>query len=237
MHNNIFLLFFLFYIENSKENRSMSGEEILTKLKDAIVKGDEGQAIDYTNEALKLAIDVKKILNKGILEATQIVGKFFENGEYFLPDLLISADAMVRVMEILKPKLVSDVTQKANAIIIIGSVEGDVHSIGKNLMCSLLEGQGYDVIDLGTDVPPARFIEEAKKVTPALIGLSGLLTTSITKMQETVYLLREEGVKSKIIVGGGILTKEAVVLIGADDYATDGWEGLKKINQLLVSDD
>ncbi|HUX98091.1 MAG TPA: cobalamin-dependent protein [Candidatus Deferrimicrobium sp.] len=211
----------------------MSEEEILIKIKDSIVKGEEEQAIDYTKEAIKLAIDVKTILNKGIIEATQIVGKFFENGEYFLPDLLISADAMVGVMDILRPKLLSDVTQKTNATIIIGSVEGDVHSIGKSLMCSLLEGQGFHVIDLGTDVPPARFIEEAKKVLPAIIGLSGLLTLSINKMRETVYLLREEGVTSKIIVGGGILTKEAVALIGADDYATDGWEGLKKIKQLL----
>ncbi len=211
----------------------MSANEILVKLKNSIVKGDKDQAVEYTQKAIKLELDIKVILDKGIIEATQIVGKLFEEMEYYLPDLIISADAMLSVMEIIKPKLIESSNQKSMGTIIIGSVEGDVHSIGKNLMIALLEGQGYDVIDLGTDVAPEKFIEEAKASNPNVIGMSGLLTTSISAMQKTVLMLKEEAIRAKIIVGGGILTKESCEMIGADDFATDGWEGLNKIKNLM----
>ncbi|NVM31452.1 MAG: cobalamin B12-binding domain-containing protein, partial [Candidatus Helarchaeota archaeon] len=146
---------------------------------------------------------------------------------------IISADAMIGVMEIIKPHLEGDPNQKPMGTILIGSAEGDVHSIGKNLMISLLQGQGFKVIDLGTDVPPDKFIEEAKKSKPDVIGISGLLTESISTMQKTVLMLKEENIPSKIIVGGGILTVESCTMIGADDFATDGWDGLKKINKLV----
>ena len=124
-------------------------------------------------------------------------------------------------------------SRKAKGTILIGSAEGDVHSIGKNLMIPLLQGQGYKVIDLGTDVHPNKFVEEAKKSKPDVIGISGLLTASISTMQKTVIMLKEENIPSKIIVGGGILTAESCTMIGADDFATDGWDGLKKINKLV----
>ena len=211
----------------------MSNDEFITKLKDSIVKGNTEDAITYTKKSIETGIDVKTILDDGIIKATEIVGKLFEDMEYYLPDLIIAADAMIGAMEIIRPKLKGESDQKPKGLILIGSVEGDVHSIGKNLMIALLEGQGFDVIDLGTDVPPEKFVEEAKNSNPSVIGMSGLLTTSISAMQKTVLMLKEENIESKIIVGGGILTEESCKMIGADDFAVDGWEGLNKIKKLM----
>ncbi len=211
----------------------MAPEEILEKLKEAIVKGEENQAIKLTKQALDKGIDAKTILTDGLIKGSEVVGDLFEKMEYYLPDLLIAADAMVKAMELIKPKLKDGGTGKPKGIILIGSVEGDVHSIGKNLMIALLEGQGYEVIDLGTDVPSEKFVDEAKNKNPVIIGMSGLLTTSISMMQKTVLMLKEENIQSKIIIGGGILTKESSEMVGADDFATDGWEGLKKIRKIV----
>jgi len=217
----------------SEKGANMQGNDILSKLSDAIVKGEEDQAVKLTRGALELGIDAKKILTDGLIKGSEIVGDLFEKMEYYLPDLLISADAMVKAMELIKPKLKGDGPNKPLGIILIGSVEGDVHSIGKNLMIALLEGQGYEVTDLGTDVPSEKFVEEAKKLNPNIIGMSGLLTTSISAMQKTVLMLKEENIQSKIIIGGGLLTKESSEMVGADDFAVDGWEGLKKIKKIL----
>ena len=211
----------------------MPSDEIIGSLKDSIVKGDKEESVALTKKAIESGLDTKVILNNGLIQATQIVGTLFEKMEYYLPDLIISADAMIGVMEIIKPHLEGDPNQKSMGTILLGSAEGDVHSIGKNLMISLLQGQGYKVIDLGTDVPPDKFVEEAKKSKPDVIGISGLLTASISTMQKTVLMLKEENIPSKIIVGGGILTAESCTMIGADDFATDGWDGLKKINKLV----
>lgn len=205
----------------------------IEQLKNAIIKGEQEEAVAHTNQALNQGIDIKDILENGIIEATQVVGDLFEKMEYYLPDLLLSADAMISAMEVLKPLLIGNTNQRSKGTILIGSVEGDVHSIGKNLMMALLQGQGYEVIDLGTDVASVKFVEEARKANPDLIGMSGLLTTSISVMQKTVLMLREENIQSKIIVGGGILTEASAKMIGADEFATDAWDGLKKINLLL----
>lgn len=211
----------------------MSDKEIITRIKDSIIKGNKEEAIELTKKAIESGLDYKIILNDGLIQATQIVGNLFEKMEYFLPELIISADAMIAVMELIKPYLMGDSEQKPKGAVLIGSVEGDMHSIGKNLVMALLQGQGYDVIDLGTDVPPERFVEEAKNSNPDVIGMSGLLTVSISKMQETIILLKDEDIAAKIIVGGGILTEESCEMIGADAFATDGWEGLQKIKKLI----
>ena len=140
---------------------------------------------------------------------------------------------VIKAMELIKPKLKAGGAGKPMGTILIGSVEGDVHSIGKNLMIALLEGQGFEVVDLGTDVSSEKFVEEAKKLNPVIIGMSGLITTSISAMQKTVLMLKEENIQSKIIIGGGLLTKESSEMVGADDFAVDGWEGLKKIKKIL----
>ncbi|MFX1495811.1 MAG: B12-binding domain-containing protein, partial [Promethearchaeota archaeon] len=208
----------------------MKEEESLEKLKSAILEGDSLKAIDWVNKSIKMGIPVKKILNKAILKGAEEAGNLYENDEYFLPDLLMTGDAITAATEIIKNSLNEKSEIESKGTILIGTVEGDIHDIGKTLVISLLKGQGFNVIDLGSDVPPEEFLRKAKETKPILIGLSGLMTMSISKMVETVKLLKSENITSRIIVGGGILSKESCEMIGADDFAKDGWEGVKKIN-------
>jgi len=213
----------------------MNNEERINILKHSIIYGETQKALDGFQKLLKSKIDVKLILTEVIAKVAEKIGELYESGEFFLPDMLIAADIMKDIMKILKPKLKEDLNKKIKGSILIGTVEGDVHDIGKSLVISLLEGQGFEVIDLGIDVSPKVFVEKTKEVNPKVIGLSGLLTMSISKMVETVNLLKRENLSSKIIVGGGILSKESCEIIGADDYAKDGWEGVQKILKMMES--
>jgi len=211
----------------------MSAEEILKKLKEAIVEGEPEKTILVVNEAIDQALDLKDILNEGVIKAAEEVGTLYEKEEYFLADLLMTGDALKAAMEILKSKLAEDPVIKPLGSILIGTVQGDIHDIGKSLVVSLLRGQTFDVIDLGSDVPPEIFVEKAKEINPDVIGLSGLLTMSISKMHETILLLKKAGIPSKIIIGGGIVSKDSCAMIGADDCAKDGYEGIKKIKKII----
>ncbi|MCJ7648701.1 MAG: cobalamin-dependent protein [Candidatus Lokiarchaeota archaeon] len=211
----------------------MTEEESLEKLKDAIIKGDSEKAILLVNESIKMGIGAKEILNRAILKGAEEVGKLYEEGEYFLPDLLMTGDAINAATELLKSSFGQESEIESKGTILIGTVEGDIHDLGKSLVVSLLKGQGFDVVDLGSDVPPEEFLRKAKEINPILIGLSGLMTMSISKMIETVNLLKSENIQSRIIIGGGILSKESCEMVGADDFAKDGWEGVKKINNLI----
>ena len=212
----------------------MINNENITNLKNAIIEGDEDQSSSAVKKALDSGLDYKLILNQGIIKACEEIGQLYEKEEYFLADMLISGDALKAAIDILKP-IMEKSSEQSLGKILIGTVEGDVHDIGKSLVCSLLQGQGYDVIDLGTEVTPETFAEKALEDLPDVIGLSGLLTASISKMRETIALLKVKNVNSKIIIGGGVVSKAACVLIGADDCAKDGWEGIKKINTLIIS--
>ncbi|MHA1256325.1 MAG: cobalamin B12-binding domain-containing protein [Promethearchaeota archaeon] len=203
------------------------------KLKDSIVEGEPQNTIESMEEVLKLGLDAKVILNEAIIKAADEVGILYEKEEYFLADLLMSGDALKAAMEILKPKLSMDSDIKPQKVILIGTVEGDVHDIGKSLVSSLLQGQGFEVIDLGSDVPVEVFVQKAKEIKPDIIGLSGLLTMSISKMHETIILLKKAGIPSRIIIGGGVVSKQSCAMIGADDCAKDGYEGIKKIKKIL----
>ncbi len=211
----------------------MNEEESLEKLKNAILRGDSNKAIQFVNESIKTGIEVKEILNRAILKGAEEAGNLYERDEYFLPDLLMTGDAINAATETLKNSLNGKSEIQSKGTILIGTVEGDIHDIGKSLVVSLLQGQGFDVVDLGSDVPPEEFLRKAKEINPILIGLSGLMTMSISKMVETVNLLKSENIQSRIIIGGGILSKQSCEMVGADDFAKDGWEGVKKINKLL----
>jgi methylmalonyl-CoA mutase cobalamin-binding domain/chain len=212
----------------------MSDSEYITNIFNAIVDGDEIQAPSFAKKALDSGLDYKVILNEAVIKACEEIGQLYEKEEYFLADMLISGDALKAVIDVLKP-IMEQNSEKSLGKILIGTVEGDVHDIGKSLVTSLLQGQGYDVIDLGTEVLPETFSEKAKETNPDIIGLSGLLTVSISKMRETIALLKNTNIDSKIIIGGGVVSKAACVMIGADDCAKDGWEGVKKINTLIKS--
>ncbi|NHJ21849.1 MAG: hypothetical protein EAX91_12960 [Candidatus Lokiarchaeota archaeon] len=211
----------------------MNEEESLEQLKNAILEGNPNKAIEFVEKSIKIGIPVKEILNRAILKGAEEAGKLYEEDEYFLPDLLMTGDAINAATEILKNSLSGKSEIESKGIILIGTVEGDIHDIGKSLVVSILRGQGFEIVDLGSDVPPEEFLRKAKEINPNLIGLSGLMTMSISKMVETVNLLRSENIQSRIIVGGGILSKESCEMIGADDFAKDGWEGIKKIHNLI----
>lgn len=211
----------------------MNEEESLEQLKNAILEGNPNKAIEFVEKSIKIGIPVKEILNRAILKGAEEAGKLYEEDEYFLPDLLMTGDAINAATEILKNSLSGKSEIESKGIILIGTVEGDIHDIGKSLVVSILRGQGFEIVDLGSDVPPEEFLRKAKEINPNLIGLSGLMTMSISKMVETVNLLRSENIQSRIIVGGGILSKESCEIIGADDFAKDGWEGIKKIHNLI----
>lgn len=210
----------------------MDNQEILEKLRKAIVIGDQETAVNVTNQAIQVGIGIKEILNEGMIKAAEEVGKLYEDEEYFLPDLLITGDVVASVMDILKPLLEKN-TQESKGKILIGTVEGDIHDIGKTLVVTLLRGQGYDILDLGIDISPDIFVNKAREFKPDIIGLSGLLTSSISKMHETIIALKKDEIPSKVIIGGGIVSKNSCAMIGADDCAKDGWEGVKKINQIM----
>ncbi len=211
----------------------MKNDEMLTRIKNSIVEGESEKTIEAVNEALKRGVDYKDILNRAIIKGAAEVGELYEQEEYFLADMLMTGDAINAAMNILKDSFLEISEGPPKGIILIGTVEGDVHDIGKALVASLLNGQAFDVIDLGSDVPPEIFVEKAKKLKPDVIGLSGLLTMSISKMHETILLLKKEGIPAKIIIGGGIVSKNSCAMIGADDCAKDGWVGIKKIKTLI----
>ncbi|MFW9940536.1 MAG: B12-binding domain-containing protein [Candidatus Thorarchaeota archaeon] len=210
----------------------MKDNEILERLKISIVKGKSEEALDFMHQAIDANIDPKQLLNEAIIQGAEDVGLKYEEGEYFLADLLLAADAMIDCMDVIKPKLIEG-KHKSLGKILIGTPEGDIHDIGKTLVIALLKGQGFDVIDLGVDVPPETFVEVAMNENPDIIGISGLLTMTISKMIETVTMLKRKGIKAKIVVGGGILSEESCKHIGADGWAKDGWEGVKLIKDLM----
>ncbi|MHA2391527.1 MAG: cobalamin B12-binding domain-containing protein [Promethearchaeota archaeon] len=210
----------------------MNENEILEKIKNTVIEGIAEESTNLVNMALNSNIDTKRILNSAIIPAAETVGSKYEMEEYFLADMLLAADAINDCMDIIKPKLEEGV-HKILGKVVIGTPEGDLHNIGKSLVVALLQGQGFDVIDLGVDVPSEKFLEIAIKENPDIIGISGLLTVTISKMREIVDLLKKKGIKAKIILGGGILSEESCKQIGADMWTKDGWEGLKLIKKLI----
>ncbi|MFX0188589.1 MAG: B12-binding domain-containing protein [Candidatus Hodarchaeota archaeon] len=210
----------------------MKNKETLTRIKNSVVEGDSQKTIDFVNEALNIGLDYKDILNGAIIKGAIEVGELYEQEKYFLADMLMTGDAINAAIDLLKNSFI-EVSAISKGDILIGTVEGDIHDIGKCLVVSLLKGQGFNVIDLGSDVPPEEFVQKAKEIKPDIIGLSGLLTMSISKMHETILLLKKENISSKIIIGGGIVSKDSCAMIGADDCAKDGWEGVKKIRNLI----
>jgi len=206
--------------------------EILGKLRKAIISGIPEDATELVHEALEAGVDSKLILNNAVIQGAETVGLKYEEGEFFLGDMLLAADAINNCIDAIKLKL-KDATHLTLGKVLIGTPEGDLHSIGKSLVIALLQGQGFEVIDLGVDVPPEKFLEAAKKENVDIIGISGLLTMTISKMTETVVLLKRKGIKAKIILGGGILSEESCRQIGADGWAKDGWEGVKLIKKLM----
>lgn len=194
--------------------------EVLESLFEAIVRGDATSSRDLTRQALGDGIDPLTLVNRGMVPAMDEVGRRFECSDYFVPELLISSRAMAAALELVRPLLVAR-GDKPLAKVAIGTVKGDLHDIGKNLVASLLEGGGFEVIDLGVNVAPERFLQTVREQNATIIALSALLTTTMPAMKATIEELKRAGLreKVKVLVGGAPITQKYADEIGADGYS------------------
>ena len=200
----------------------------------ALSKGSMDEVKDLTQKALKAGDSADKILKEGLIKAMDRIGVLFKNNEIYIPEVLIAARAMHAGLGVLKPILAKSNTSAA-AKIVIGTVKGDLHDIGKNLVGMMLEGAGFEVIDIGIDAPPEKFIQAAKEHKANVIGMSALLTTTMMQMKGTVEALQAAGLKGKVktLVGGAPVTDEFARQIGADGYAPDAASAVNKVKEVL----
>lgn len=187
---------------------------------------------ELVKQAIAENISPQEVLNQGMIAGMAVVGAKFKNNEYFVPEVLVSAKAMKAGMMILKPKLTESGVEPKGTVI-IGTVEGDMHDIGKNLVGMMLEGAGYQVVDLGVNVVSAKFIDELKKYPNAVIGLSALLTLTMEKMKLTIDALKNAGLANPVIVGGAPVDQTFADSIGAAGYAADAASAVPLVNKLL----
>ncbi len=206
----------------------------LSSLKKAIVDGNHKQAVAYTNQLIESGAEPQSILNDGLIAGMSEVGDLFKQGEYFVPEMLIAARAMKSSLEVLRPRLVDSGIQPIGTIV-LGTVRGDLHDIGKNLTGMFLEGAGFKVVDLGVDVTAEKFIAAIKENDAELLGMSALLTTTMTYTADVIKALDAEGLrgKVKVIVGGAPITEEWAKQIGADAFALDAASGADRCKELL----
>lgn len=209
---------------------------IREQLKETILKGKRGQAKDLTKKALEDSLEASDILNNILITAINEVGDLFEKGKYFLPQLIASAETMKLSIEVLEPLLKSNQDKKEMPVVVIATVAGDIHDIGKNLVSLMLSNYGFRVIDLGKDVKKEMIIETAIKENAKIIALSALMTTTMREMDEVVKYAKAKQVKAKIIIGGAVITQDYADEIGADGYSKDAAEAVKCASKLLLLD-
>lgn len=208
-------------------------DETLKVLNNAVMEGQRDVVKASVEKALANGVDPGKIL-EAMINAMGTVGQLFEEGEYYVPEMLIAARAMKTGLDILKPELVNADIQPAGKIV-TGTVKGDLHDIGKNLVCMMLEGAGFQVVDLGTDVSPEAFVSAVNEYHPDCIAMSALLTTTMPNMQTTIEALKAAGIRDqvKVMIGGAPITDAYAEKIGADGYAPDASRAVKLAKTLI----
>lgn len=196
--------------------------EELKKLYDAVLTGNFKVAKEVTQQALAAGADPQAMVQQSMIPAMDEVGRRYEANEYFVPELLISARAMKASLELIRPLLIASGAEPAGRVV-IGTVKGDLHDIGKNLVAAMLEGAGFEVIDLGVDVPPEKFIAALNEKNATLVAMSALLTTTMNSMKTTIEAFRTAGVRDrvKVMIGGAPVTEKYAQEIGADGYSTN----------------
>ena len=214
----------------------MTEAEILEKLKEAITTYDDSLAEEMAKEAVKIGMDPLKAVDEGMVKGLDVVGELYENEEIFLPELMMAARAFQAGMSILEPKILEKgAKREKKGVVVIGTVKGDIHKIGKDIVTLLLRTSGFEVHDLGEDVDLFNFIETAKKVNADAIGLSALLTSTLAGQKDVIDALEQNGLREKFIVmvGGGAVTPEWAETIGADLYAENAQVAIRKLTELL----
>jgi 5-methyltetrahydrofolate--homocysteine methyltransferase len=210
-------------------------EEVLKNLKQAIIEGQRNNAVDFTAQLIEAQVSPRRILDEGLIGGMSAVGELFKAGEYFVPEMLVAARAMKEALVLLRPLLVNTGVEPIGTVI-LGTVRGDMHDIGKNLTAMFLEGAGFRVIDLGVDVSADKFVDAVKTHKAELVGMSALLTTTMTYTAQVIKALEAEDLRSqvKVIVGGAPVTPEWAVQIGADGFAPDAASAASRCKELLA---
>jgi 5-methyltetrahydrofolate--homocysteine methyltransferase len=208
--------------------------DILIQISEALQRGDEENVNDLTRRAIDEKVPVQAILDDGLISGMTVVGQKFKVHDIFLPDVLLAAKAMYIGMDLLKPLMLANNVPSIGKVV-IGTVQGDMHDIGKNLVAIMLRGAGFEIVDLGNDVPAERFVSAALEESAFVIGMSALLTTTMPKMKTVTDLLKERDLsgKIKVIVGGAPLSEDYANQIGADAFAYDGINAVEKVKNLL----
>ena len=205
----------------------------LKALADAVINGDQNTALEITKAALEEGTAAKDVLDNGLIAGMDIVGARFKKNEIYIPEVLIAARAMKMAMEVLEPELVKAGVKPVGKLL-VGTVQGDLHDIGKNLVAMMLKGAGFEVIDLGVDVGPEKFIEQVKAANAQVIGLSALLTTTMPGMEKTIKALKDAGIPVKVMIGGAPVTQDYADRIGADGYAPDAASAVDLAKSLVA---
>ncbi len=206
----------------------------MEKLKELVKDGNNQGTVERVKKLLEEGKDPEDILKKGLILAMDEVGNLFQAGDYYIPDLLVAARAMKQGVEVLKPLLVQS-GMEAVGKIVMGTVKGDMHDIGKNLVTMMFEGAGFEVIDLGVDIQPERFVEAIKEHEPIAVGLSALLTSTMLEMKNVIEALKEAGLRDtiKVLIGGAPLTEKYAEEIGADYFGSDPTSAKNFVLKLL----
>jgi 5-methyltetrahydrofolate--homocysteine methyltransferase len=199
-------------------------------------EGYEGQpgTVELVEEAIEKGVDVKELIVEGLTGAMDIVGQNFESGKYLIPDMLASAEAVGEAMDILSPYLEA-AGMESKGKVVIATVKGDLHDIGKNIVSTMLKGAGFEIVDLGTDVPTEKIVQSVKDNDPKFLGLSALLTTTMRKMEDVISSLKDEGLreKVKVLIGGAPTSPEFAEKIGADAYCADTFQAVDYANSAI----
>jgi corrinoid protein of di/trimethylamine methyltransferase len=210
-------------------------QDIITQLTTAIVEGETEQVVELTRQALAAGVEPMAIIDQGLIPGMDIVGEKFSSGEFFLPNLIISANGMQDAMKLLEPELSARQQERKFAgKVVIGTVHGDIHEIGKSLVATMLSANGFQVYDLGVDVPVAAFLAKIRETGANLLGLSALLTTTMVVQREIIAALKQAGLREqvKVMVGGAPVTRSWAEEIGADGYAEDAIGAVAVAKQL-----
>ena len=209
-------------------------QDILEQIKQAIINMEDQKAADLTRQALE-RFPGEEILNRSLIPAMETVGNEYEQGKKFIPEMLLSSEAMTAALEVLKPALAQSGVKKAGRVI-MGTVEGDVHDIGQRMVCIMLEGAGFEVRSLGVDVAADSFVEAVKENSPNIVGMSALLTTTAPNMKKTIEALRASGLRNKVkvMVGGAVLNQRLADQFGADGFAPDAAAAVRLAKNLMA---
>ncbi|MHC1605552.1 MAG: corrinoid protein [Candidatus Methanofastidiosia archaeon] len=214
-------------------NNLTDKEEILKGLAEAVIKGNEEKCVELARKALEEGVDPYNAIMNGCNAGMKVVSDKYEKKEMFVPEILLSADAMYAALDILKPHLKVDATVEKPAKIVIGVAQGDIHDIGKNLVKMMLDVAGFEIVDLGRDIAPEAYIEKANEINADIVAISALMTTSMTNIEPVIKGIKDKNLKTKVIVGGAPINADFAEKIGADGYGKDAVEAIRVAKKLV----